>query len=254
MTVRELYQYLDESIPTSLSCEWDNDGLMCCPEPQREVKRALVALDVTGEVVDRAIAGGYDLIVSHHPFIFKGLKGISDDSFVASKAIKLIRAGVSVFSFHTRLDAVEGGVNDVLSRMLGLSDTRHLGEEGIGRIGTLDEDKDVYTFAASVKDALGCEGVFVSDGHRPCRRVAVLGGGGDDDLGAAIAAGADTYVSGELKYHSMTDAPDMGINLIEAGHFHTEAPVCTVLASMIRKACSDIECDIFNSNRIRLIF
>ena len=74
MTVKELYSYLDKKIPTSLSCEWDNDGLMCCPEPDREVKRVLVALDVTAEIAETAVSGGYDLIVSHHPFIFKGLK------------------------------------------------------------------------------------------------------------------------------------------------------------------------------------
>ena len=253
MTVMELYRYLDKRIPSCLSCEWDNDGRMCCSEPQREVRRTLVALDVTREVVDAAIAGGYDVIVSHHPFIFKGLKEINDESFVASKAMKLIKSGVGVFSFHTRLDAKEGGVNDVLARLIGLLDVRPFGVEGIGRIGTLDAEIGAYAFAKRVRDALGCEGVFVSDAHRPCRRVAVLGGGGDDDITAAIAAGADTYVSGELKYHSLTDAPDIGVNLIEAGHFYTEAPVCAVLADMIREADGSIECDVFNSNRIKLI-
>lgn len=253
MTVKELYSYLDKKIPTSLSCEWDNDGLMCCPEPDREVKRVLVALDVTAEITETAVSGGYDLIVSHHPFIFKGLKGINGEDHISAKAIRLIKEGIGVFSFHTRLDAVEGGVNDVLASKLGLSDVHAFGDEAIGRIGTLEADTDVCSFAAKVRDTLGCEGVFVADGHRPCRRVAVLGGGGEDDLFSAIAAGADTYVSGELKYHSMTDAPDMGINLIEAGHFHTEAPVCDVLAGMIRKACDGVICDVYNSNRIRLI-
>ena len=253
MTVSELYKILDKKIPRELSCEWDNDGLMCCPDGEREVKRVLIALDVTGEVTDFACAHGYDLIVSHHPFIFKGLKGIDEQSFVSKKAIKLIKNNVSVFSFHTRLDALSGGVNDVLASLLGIKNAVPFGDEGIGRIGELDSEIDIITLGKKVKDALGCDGVFVSDGGRKCHMVAVLGGSGDDDIFAAIAAGADTYISGELKHHSMTDAPDMGINLISAGHFHTEAPVCEAIKNMILEIDADIICDVISSNKIQLI-
>ena len=121
MTHRELYRYLEEKMPRALSCAWDNDGLMCCPDGGREVRRVLVALDVTAEAVRYAVEGGYDVIVSHHPMIFKGLKAINDEHYVADKAMTLIREWISVMSFHTRLDAVEGGVNDTLANLLGLS-------------------------------------------------------------------------------------------------------------------------------------
>lgn len=253
MTVKQLYKILDAKIPPSLSCEWDNDGLMLCPEPHRQVRRVLIALDATGEVADAAIEGGFDVIVTHHPFIFKGLKAINDENYVSEKAIKLIRAGVAVFSFHTRLDALEGGVNDILALELGLENVESFGEEGIGRIGDLYDEQSVEEFAFRVKEWLDAPYVNLADAGKECRRVAVLGGSGDDDIGAAIAAGADTFVSGELKYHSMTDAPEMGINLIEAGHFYTEDPVLRVFEHLITTADDTIVCDIMYSNRIKAI-
>ncbi len=253
MTALRLYKMLDEKIPRELSCDWDNDGLMCCPDGEREIKKVLIALDVTADVIDTAISGGYDLIVSHHPFIFKGLRSFDGENFICEKAMKLIKSDICVFSFHTRLDALCGGVNDVLAALCKIKNAVPFGEDGIGRIGELDEPVDTYTLAKRVKDALGCEGVFVSDGGRVCHKVAVLGGNGGDELDAAIDAGADTYISGELKFHSMTDAPDIGVNLIEAGHFYTEQPVCAVLKNMIEEIDGSIVCDVVNSNRIKLI-
>lgn len=252
MKVKELYNYLDARIPRSLSCEWDNDGLLCCPEGEREVKKVLVALDVTSKVCDAAIEGGYDVIVSHHPFIFKGLTAINGEDPVSAKVIKLISNGIAVMSFHTRLDAVSGGVNDMLAVLLDLKNVKSFGEgdETLGRIGELDSPMEISDFAKRVKDALHAPVVLYSETDIPVFRVAVLGGSGSDDIGAARKAGADTYVSGELKYHDMTDASENRINLLEAGHFYTENPVCHVLKEVIIGTEADIECDIFFSGNI----
>ena len=102
MTVKELYQKMSERIPENLSEEWDNDGLMCSSDTSADVRRALVSLDVTEEIVDYAIENGFDLIVSHHPLIFKPISSLTEDSNVARKVIKLISNNISVFSFHTR--------------------------------------------------------------------------------------------------------------------------------------------------------
>ena len=248
MTVNELYAKLNERIPSSLSCEWDNDGLMCCSDGAREVKKVLVCLDVTADAVTQAINDGIDIIISHHPFIFKGLKSVTENDFIPQKAIELIRAGVSVMSFHTRLDAVCGGVNDKLASLLGLVNTAPFGE-GIGRIGELSEVTDGVSFAKKVKEVLSAPAVFLADSKKPIKRVAVLGGSGDDFISEAIMLGADAYVSGELGHHPMTDAPDMKITLIEAGHFYTEQPVCEVLCDMIKKIDGSVDCEIYNSNR-----
>ena len=253
MTVKELYRYFDQKIPRDLSCDWDNDGYMCCPEADREVKRVLVALDATGEIVDTAINGGYDLIVTHHPFIFDGLRRINEESFVAAKAMKLIKNGVASFSFHTRLDAVEGGVNDVLASLIGLENAVPFGADGISRIGDLPVECTAEELAARVRDVLGAPFVWLSECGRSCSRVAVLGGGGGSFMGEAMSAGADTYISGDFSFHALTDGPDQNINLIQAGHFYTEDPVCARIRELVLEADPTIECDVVRSDRIKAI-
>ena len=250
MTVYELYKKLSEKIPSSLSCEWDNDGLMCCPDGSREVVRALVCLDVTQKTVNAAIDGKYDVIVSHHPFIFKGLKSLDEGDFIPKKAMALIREDISVMSFHTRLDAVEGGVNDSLCALLGIKNTQPFGE-GIGRIGELCECADLMDFAKKVKNTLGVPAVSVAGANKKVSKVAVLGGSGKDEIFSALSAGADTFVSGELGHHALTDAADLGINLVEAGHFYTENHVCLALCEMIKSL--GIDADYFDSNNVTVI-
>lgn len=258
MTVRELYAKLNARIPRELSCAWDNDGLMCCPDGNREVKKILVALDATGAVCDAAAEGGYDLILTHHPFIFKGIRALEDEGAVSAKLIKLVREGISVMSFHTRLDAVEGGVNDILASLVGLKNTEVFYGEGLpmGRVGDLEAEAELFDFACKVKEVLGAPFVSVSDSGRSVRRVAVLGGSGKDFIGAASAMGADTYISGELGHHTMTDEPDVvnaPLNLIEAGHFYTENPVCRALCDMVAEIDGSIKCDVMSSNPIKAV-
>ena len=156
MTVRELYNYLSEKIPSELSCEWDNDGLMCCPEPDREVRRVLVCLDVSDEAVNTAIEGGFDVILSHHPMIFKGIKSVVGETGPVGRVIRLIKSGISVMSFHTRFDAVDGGVNDTLASIFELTDVEKIECEGIelGRVGSLKQEMVLSDFAALVKEKL----------------------------------------------------------------------------------------------------
>ena len=255
MKICELYAFLNEKMPPSLSCPWDNDGLMCCPDGEAEVRRVLVALDVTGRVIDEAVAGGYDLIVSHHPMVFDPLKRVESSDPVAKKVIRLIREGISVMSFHTRLDAVEGGVNDTLAQLIGLCDAQAFGpkDEEIGRIGYLPTPMPLAEFAARVKALTGAQMVQTSDAGKAVHRVAILGGSGSSFLQAAIDAGADTYFSGELKHNWLTDAPDLGINLVAAGHFDTEDPVCKTLCAWIKEADATVRVHIVNSNPVRVI-
>ncbi len=255
MKVHELYTFLSEKIPASLSCEWDNDGLMCCPDGDREVRRILVALDVTAAVAEEAIAGGYEVILSHHPLIFHPLKALNASDPVAKKAIRLLQAGVAVMSFHTRLDAVAGGVNDTLAEALGLSDVAVFGENGetIGRIGSLSSSMALDAFAERVKSATGAPCVQVADAGRAVLRVALLGGGGSGDVDAARAAGADTYLTGELKHNQLTDAPECGMNLIAAGHFYTENLICKRLHALALEADPSAEIQITDSNAVRMI-
>ena len=245
MNVKELYEYLDERIPPYLSCDWDNDGLMVVSDGNKEVKKALVTLDVTPDAVDEAVENGYDVILSHHPLIFKPLRNLNEDTYIQRMVKKLIVNNITVMSFHTRLDKVEGGVNDALASVIGLKDIAPMPE--IGRIGQLGEEMAIDDFASLVRDVLGCEYVnFV--GERTVKRVAVVGGDGKDNFADAVACGADTYLTGSMSYNTMVDAAYSGINVVEAGHFYTENPVCTVLAETLSSV--GIECFVFYSNPI----
>jgi dinuclear metal center YbgI/SA1388 family protein len=253
MTVSALYKQLCELISPELSCDWDNDGDMCIPEPEREVHRVLIALDITGDVVKAAIEGNYDVILSHHPLLFHGLKHLVANEMTSRKCIDLCRAGISALSFHTRLDAVTGGVNDTLAKLLDIENAVPFGDDSIGRIGSLSTDMTAEAFARLVAERLDAPAVTLSDAGKSVHRVAVLGGGGGDFMRAALSAGADTYVTGDAGFHHIVDAPQLGINLIVAGHHHTEHPVCHKLADMIRAMIPEAEISVMNSYTAKTI-
>lgn len=253
MTVKTIYEKLCERIPEELREAWDNDGLMCSSDDGREVKRALVTLDVTEDIVDYAIAHNIDLIVSHHPLIFKPLSHVTEDSHVARKVIKLIKSDIAVMSFHTRADKVEGGVNDTLADILGIRNAVPFGEGGLGRIGTLDEELNMEDFSYLLKGLLDCDGVKVSDALIPVQKVAVVGGDGKSYVSAALKEGADTFVSGRIGYNVMAEAGEMGINLLEAGHFFTEQPVTQFFQTLLNSLDPDMYIEIIDSNVIKLI-
>lgn len=249
MTVRELYAFLEERIPRSLSCDWDNDGLMVCPDDTKEVRRVLVALDITAAVAEHAVKEGYDLVISHHPLIFHPLKAVAPGEATVNKVIRLLTSGVSAMSFHTRLDAVKGGVNDVLANAIGLQNIVPFGNNGeeIGRIGDLPEAMSLRDFAALVKTATGAKWVQISSNGKPVSRVAVLGGGGAGESGAAAAAGADTYLTGDLRHDQLTEAPEREMNMVQGGHFFTENLVCDRIREMLLEADATLTVDIINS-------
>ncbi len=240
MTVIELYNALETRIPRSLSCPWDNDGLAVCPNKHAPVTGVYISLDATEDAVAAALSQGCNVLLTHHPLLFRGIKAVCDETTVSRKVIELIQKGLSAMAFHTRLDTVDGGVNDTLAACLGLVDVTSFGDcdnpEGkrMGRIGYLEKLMSAKDFAAYVKERLHAPSVLCAPAEQLIYRVAVLGGGGDGDVSAAMHAGADAYVTGELKYHQLCDVPFEGMTLVEAGHYHTEFPVCAVLADMVR--------------------
>lgn len=252
MTVKELYEEFDNAIPASLSCSWDNDGLMCSPDLSATVKRVVLTLDVSEAAVDFAIANKCDLIISHHPMIFRPLNAVVEDNFTARKVLKCLRNGISVFSFHTRFDIVCGGVNDRLAELLGLKDIRTFGDAEtptIGRIGKV-EPTTMEAFAELVKEKLGVPAIQSVELGKEIRRVALVGGDGKDFLKPAMKAGADLYLTGTLSYNSMVDAADLGLQVMEAGHFFTENPALDVLHEMVSVASAEIEILTFHSDPV----
>ena len=253
MNVRELYERISDRIPEDLSEEWDNDGIMCCPDDLAAVNRVLVTLDVTEEIVDYAIDNGFDVILSHHPLVFKPLSAIDPENHISRKLVKLIRAGISVLSFHTRADKVRGGVNDCLARLLGLDDIEPFGDDCLGRIGHLECETSMEEFATRVKSALGIDKLIVADAYNPVYTIALVGGDGKGYVKEALDMGADTYLSGRIGYNVMEEAAEMGINLIEAGHYATEFPVTKFFSNLVTKIDPRITVEIVGSYMLRTI-
>ncbi len=242
-TIKELYDYLDTEIPRALSCEWDNDGLMVCADACAPAKKVLLALDATDAVAEYAAANGFDAIVTHHPMIFSPLRALSVLDPTARKAMFLAKNNVAVMSFHTRLDAREGGVNDVLAEKLGVMNTVPFGPEGekLGRIGVLPAPQEFRSFCAHVCEALASPMVNAICAKPKVQAVAVLGGGGKDFVKSAISAGADVLVTGEVTYNVMLEAKAAGLCLVTAGHYHTERPVLAKLYEMVKGKFEEIE-------------
>ena len=239
-TVNDVLAFLNRKAPMSSKLEWDNVGLLA-GFAGNEVKRILVALDITDEVAAEAVAKGADLIVSHHP-IFFSLKRAADDDLQGRKVVTLLRNGISAICMHTNLDAAEGGVNDALAERLGLEKIELLSVEGvsdegrpygIGRIGELGNETQMADFLPFVKRALCANGLRYHDAQRPVRRVAVVGGSGAGDMGTALEKGCDTFVTADIKYNAFLDAKELGLNLIDADHFCTENVVCAPLAQWL---------------------
>lgn len=256
MKVIELYNKLCEIIPTSLSCPWDKDGLESCPEPDREVKKVLITLDITNAAIDRAIEGGFDVIVSHHPVFFGGLGVMNALTFDGAKAVRLAKNNIAAMSFHTRLDAREDGVNDTLARLCGLKNIEIVGDDKIARVGELDEEISLENFVKTVKDKLSWGGgereatLSVCNVNGRVKRVALVGGSGGDMMNLAKDAGADTYLTGDAKHHEYLGAFDFSINLICAGHFFTEHPVCEFLDKTLAEICPEVQREIYFSNQV----
>jgi dinuclear metal center YbgI/SA1388 family protein len=253
MNVKEIYQRFEEEIPAHLRESWDNHGIMCCPDGTSEVYRVLVSLDVTEEIVDYAIERGFDLIVSHHPLIFRPISSLDEENHISRKLIKLVCSGISVFSFHTRLDKLCGGVNDRLADLLGIKDARPFGDGDLGRIGTIEETMDLQDFAYRVKQLCGSDVIRYADGFSDVHTVALVGGDGKGYVKAALDAGADTYVSGRIGYNVMEEAPEMGINLIEAGHFFTEHHITDHFRELLIDFDPSIYVEVIDSNVIKTI-
>lgn len=254
MTVKQLYEYLNAFAPRALSAEWDNDGVACCMDEARPVRRVLVALDATERIVEKCVQGGFDVLLTHHPLLFRGVKALTPSRTVPRKLLALIKADVTAMSFHTRLDAAKGGVNDILAELLGLENVIPFGPEGeeMGRIGDLPFAVSAQEYAITVCKKLNIPAVLLS-GDRPVRRVAVLGGEGGDFVDAAIEAGADLFIAGRIGYHCMLDGAEEGVALIEAGHFATEVAICERLAELVRVADPTIEVELDTTPTIQVV-
>lgn len=236
--------------PKALSESWDNDGVMLCSDLEKPVKKALFALEVRKQTAEYARDNNFDLIVTHHPFIFKGISHITPENYGVLEI--LIKNGISVLSYHTRLDSAQGGVNDVLAQKLGLSEVRAFGGESgqIGRIGKVNGNDGLCTadFAKSVKQKLGCENIMVSCSEygKIIKTAAVVGGAGKDFIFEAKRAGADAFVTSEIPHHMFIAASEADFCVLDCGHYYTENPVAYMLENTLKQKFPEIITEVFD--------
>ena len=233
MTVKELAVHLDKKIPASLSEPWDNDGRMVIPHGDAEVTGVLCALDCTGGAIARAKELGCNVILTHHPLIFKPLASLTETDSVGKRVLACVEGGIAVLSYHTRLDCLEGGVNDCLAEALGLKNT--IAFLPYGRIGEVAE-QSFEQFADLVENALETKELALVKATPKVKKVALVSGSGKDEITDALKAGADTFVTGEVNHSCMLDCKELGLNLICATHYATERVVLPVLCAMAEEA------------------
>ena len=249
-TVEDILEFLEALAPRAMKMDWDNVGLLCGSR-SAEVTKLLVALDPFEGVCREALDTGAQLIVTHHPLIFQAPRAITDDTALGRSVMLLCRNGISAINAHTNLDQVPGGVNDVLAQTLGLQNVRIINETdgyGLLRCGEVPE-QPLDAFLATVKQQLGCDGMRYVNSGKPVHKVAVGGGACAGELMDAHLAGCDTFVTSDVKYNQFWDARDLGINLIDAGHFQTENPVVAVLAEKLTAAFPEIRVKISKTHR-----
>ncbi|MGM9627341.1 MAG: Nif3-like dinuclear metal center hexameric protein [Faecousia sp.] len=254
-TVADILHCIETLAPRSMKESWDNVGLNC-GHLDRQVTKILVALDPFAHVCQEAKDFGAQLLVTHHVLIFQpGFLTDADEQ--GRNALFLIENGIAHINAHTNLDVAPGGVNDCLAAKLGLSGVRVIHPSGVDEAGRewgllrcgYTEEQSLASFLTFVKEALGCEGLRYVDGGKPVRKVAVGGGSCGSEMLEAVDAGCDTFVTSDIKYNQFWDAKDLGLNLIDAGHFYTENPVVFYLAAKIQAAFPEVAVKISETHR-----
>lgn len=247
-TTADILSFMESIAPKYMLMEWDNAGLLC-GRSDKEIHKILVALDPFRSVCREAIEIGADLIVTHHPLIFGNQSAVNDTTQTGRCLLELIEHGICAINAHTNLDVAPGGVNDILATVLGLQDIHVIKPSGTDaegrpygllRCGNIAE-QPLSDFLSHVKNVLGADGLRYVNGGKPVRKVAVGGGSCGEGMYDALEAGCDTFVTADIKYHQFHDAYDWGLNIIDAGHLHTENPTMPVLAQKIQAAFPEIE-------------
>jgi dinuclear metal center YbgI/SA1388 family protein len=261
MKVGEILNYMNEFAPFDYAESWDNVGLMLGSR-QSEVSKVLLCLDVTSKVIREAIGYGAELIVSHHPFFFSKLSSLDFDTIKGQQLQTLTAKDISVISAHTNLDVAVGGVNDTLAETVGLKELKALrsyvpqGYEhdlGLGKIGILETYTDFNEFIDNIKKSLNITNLRVIGSHpEKVKNVAVFCGSFDVELDYLSSLQQDVLITGDLKYHTALEAREMGLCIIDVGHFASEHVILSRLQKLladkfdsIEVICSKMESDPF---------
>ncbi len=224
---------------------WDNSGVQVIKKDS-EIKKVLIALDCTSEVIDEAISFGADLILTHHPLIFSPLKKITSDDYLTGRIYKLIENGIGLYSMHTNFDVC--CMRNLLDERVGIRDIEPLekseidSNEGIGSVGNLEREITLKELSQKVMEKFELSSVkFFGDEGTLVRRVGVLGGSGKSEIDLAVKNGCDVYITGDIDHHSGIDAVEKGICVIDAGHYGLEHVFTEYMYDFFKENLKEIE-------------
>lgn len=233
-TVKNIYDYINSIAPFDTQEEWDNAGFLI-GEFRKEVKKAVLCLDVTKAVAEYAKDVEADLIISHHPVIFNGIKNVKKGSAVYT----CIENDIAVISAHTNFDLAESGINYNLALRLGLNDIKQIDGSFLA-VGNLDYEMSIDDFAQFVSDTLDVSGLRYTDTEKPVKTIAVGGGACEEYIDLAVQ-NADCFVTGDMKYHAMLECDENSYAVISAGHYETEHDSFIMLMDKFKALFADVE-------------
>lgn len=231
MKASQVAEIIEDFAPLCLQESWDNAGF-CIGSPDTEVKGIMVGFDCTPSLIEEAAANGCNMIVTHHPLIFRGVKKIDPGTFLGSAIVSAVKHDMVVYAAHTNADKAADGVSFIMAEKLGLTGVEPLGEDGLGAIGNLPEVMDSKEFIEMVKKTFNLPVVRCSRPvDKPVSRVAMCGGSGGSLIDDAEAKGADAYLCGDISYHNFfTDA---GFMLLDVGHYESEIDIVEKLFGLL---------------------
>jgi len=230
---------MERIAPRELALEFDNPGLLI-ESDHAEIARVLVALDCTKAVAEEAAEWGADLVLVHHPLFYHPVKKLAYSDPATAAACVLLRHGIGLYAAHTNLDAAHGGVNDTLCTLFGIREAIPF-DEGVGRVGQLKEAETLAVFAKRAELILNTHVRISGDPEKAVTRVAVMGGSGGSSVAHAAAQDADVLLTGELKHSDALDAQMLGLSLVVAGHYETEAVVLEPLMKRLQNDCFGVQ-------------
>lgn len=244
MICKDIIKIVEKAAPLGLAYSWDNSGFLC-GDINKEVKKLYITLDVNMYTVDEALKEGADMILSHHPIMFRGIKRIDRNTPEGYVIEKLIKNDIALYASHIPMDCAANGINEILADKLGIINKKVLEPSdrfegcGLGRFGELKNEMTLRSFAETVKKALNTPFVRICGDPDTIIKIAAVGGGACDDLiPAAIENGADVLVTSDMKYHISMNSVESGLPVIDAGHYPTEVFVTDIFADLFK------DCDI----------
>lgn len=261
MRIKEIISFIEEYAPLQLQANFDNSGLLC-GDPAQELTSVLLCIDITEDVINEAITKGHNLIVSHHPLIFGGLKHITPATYVERCVINAIKHDIAIYASHTNMDVVANGVSGRMADKLNLINRQILQPEGdplagngFGIIGELQHPVDSMTFLQQVKEIFQCDRLRYTTPHSTfIQRVAVCGGAGASFFNQAVAKHADVYISGDFKYHDFF-LTENRIFIADIGHYESEQFTKEIFYEILTKKISKfaIQFSEINTNPIKYL-